>query len=243
MGPQSAEQPDLDQRREEILLAQVRLLYANTYIGICITLIAAGILGYLEWNSVSHSVVVGWWVYIALASAVRYAVARAFHRASPGWTEARRWAALFAICAGLAGVGWGSAGILLYPERSLTNQVFLVFIWPPVRLSTLLHGYPRGADSPASRSLRPDVPPLPRRPARGATLAPGRERRRPDGRLRPGNRSAAATVHPRRHLPRLAVACGRQLFASRDDRVAWSRTAGRRAGRSRSSNSDTPGFP
>lgn len=60
--------------------------------------------------------------------------------------------------------------------------------------------------------------------------------------LRPGNRSAAATVHPRRHLPRLAVACGRQLFASRDDRVAWSRTAGRRAGRSGSSNSDTPGF-
>ena len=128
MGPQSAEQPDLDQRREEILLAQVRLLYANTYIGICITLIAAGILGYLEWNSVSHSVVVGWWVYIALASAVRYAVARAFRRASPGWMEARRWGTLSAICAGLAGVGWGSAGILLYAEHSLTDQLFLIFV-------------------------------------------------------------------------------------------------------------------
>jgi len=28
----------------------------------------------------------------------------------------------------MAGVGWGGAGILLYPEARLTNQVFLVFV-------------------------------------------------------------------------------------------------------------------
>jgi signal transduction histidine kinase/ActR/RegA family two-component response regulator len=128
MDPQSAEQPDPSQRRQEILLAQVRLLYANTYIGVCVTIIAAALLGYLEWNFVSHSVIVGWWVYIALVTAVRYAVALHFRVASPGATETRRWAALFAVCAGLAGVGWGGAGILLYPEGSLTNQVFLVFV-------------------------------------------------------------------------------------------------------------------
>ena len=30
--------------------------------------------------------------------------------------------------AALAGAGWGAAGILLYPEAHLANQVFLVFV-------------------------------------------------------------------------------------------------------------------
>jgi hypothetical protein len=38
------------------------------------------------------------------------------------------WGAAFAIGAGLAGAGWGAAGILLYPEAHLANQVILVFI-------------------------------------------------------------------------------------------------------------------
>jgi signal transduction histidine kinase/ActR/RegA family two-component response regulator len=128
MGAESAQDVDQNQRRQEILLAQVRLLYANIYPGIGVTVIAAAILGRLQWKFVSHSVVVGWWVYIALTAAARYAVARHLRVASPGATQARRWAALFAIGAGLAGAGWGGAGILLYAEGSLTNQVFLVFV-------------------------------------------------------------------------------------------------------------------
>jgi signal transduction histidine kinase/ActR/RegA family two-component response regulator len=128
MGPESAQDAEQDQRRQEILLTQVRLLYANTYVGIGVTIIAAAILGQLQWKFVSRSVVIGWWVYMVLAAAVRYAVARHFRAASAGATQARRWAALFAIGAGLAGIGWGGAGILLYPEGSLTNQVFLVFV-------------------------------------------------------------------------------------------------------------------
>jgi signal transduction histidine kinase/CheY-like chemotaxis protein len=34
----------------------------------------------------------------------------------------------FATGAGFTGIGWGAAGILLYPEASLTNQVFLIFV-------------------------------------------------------------------------------------------------------------------
>ena len=35
---------------------------------------------------------------------------------------------MFTVGVGLAGAGWGAAGILLYPAAHLTNQVFLVFV-------------------------------------------------------------------------------------------------------------------
>ena len=128
MGPEAALHVDRDQRKQEILLAQVRLLCANSYVGAIVTLIAAAILGRLEWTFVPHSVVVGWWIYMAMAAVVRYAVALRIRGSSTVLSQAPRWATIFAIAAGLAGAGWGGAGILLYPEGSLTNQLFLVFV-------------------------------------------------------------------------------------------------------------------
>ena len=44
------------------------------------------------------------------------------------------WGAAFAIGAGLGGAGWGTAGVLLYPEAHPGNQVFLVFVLGGVML-------------------------------------------------------------------------------------------------------------
>ena len=117
-----------DHRRQEILSAQVRLLYANAGLGVCVTIFAATILSCLQWGCVSHSIVAGWWMYMALVSALRYAVARRFRDASPGCAEIRKWSVVYAVGAGAAGAGWGGAGIFLYPHAQLTNQVFLVFV-------------------------------------------------------------------------------------------------------------------
>src|ERR1043166_9864976 len=97
MDPQSPEQLDSNQRRQEILLAQVRLLCANANSGVCVAIVAAAILGYLQWDFVSHSAVVAWWIYMALATAARYAVARYFRDASPPPTEPRGGRALFGV--------------------------------------------------------------------------------------------------------------------------------------------------
>src|SRR3954471_12483049 len=105
MSPESAQQVDRDQRGQEILLAQVRLLCANLSVGVGVTIIAGALLGYLQWKLISHPVVVGWWVYVALVAALRYALARRFYDASPDGRHTVRWAALFAVGAGLAGVG------------------------------------------------------------------------------------------------------------------------------------------
>ncbi len=118
----------MDRSSREILLVQVRLIQANTYLGVCATLLAATILGYLEWEHLSHPVVVGWWAYIGVASAARYATAYRFRIASPALSDGSRWAVRFAIWSGLTGAGWGAAGILLYPDRNLTGEVFLLFV-------------------------------------------------------------------------------------------------------------------
>lgn len=65
---------------------------------------------------------------MTLVSLSRGALARRYRRASPGCTNVSRWSAAFTLGAGLAGTGWGGAGIILYPEAHPTNQLFLVFV-------------------------------------------------------------------------------------------------------------------
>src|SRR5258708_27735125 len=63
-----------------------------------------------------------------MVAAGRFTLARCYWRSAPWSRETRRWRAGFVVGAGLAGTGWGAAGILLYPEARLANQLFLVFI-------------------------------------------------------------------------------------------------------------------
>src|SRR5215472_1149837 len=117
-----------DSRRQEILSAQIRLLYANASIGVAVTIAAATTLALLQWGIIPNFLVLGWWLYMILISVSRGVLARRYRRASPGYAEIRVWRTAFTVGAGLAGTGWGGAGILLYPEAHLTNQVFLVFV-------------------------------------------------------------------------------------------------------------------
>ena len=117
-----------DSRSQEILSAQIRLLYANANIGVGVTIVAATTLALLQWRIVPKFLVLGWWLYMMLISVSRGALALRYRRASPGYTEIGGWRAAITIGAGLAGIGWGGAGTLLYPESHLTNQVFLVFV-------------------------------------------------------------------------------------------------------------------
>ena len=116
-----------DSVKEQILPAQLRLLYANANLGVGVNVLAATVLGALQWGIISRPVIIGWWLYLGLVSIVRYLIARRWH-ALPTRSDVSGWRTAFTVCIGLAGAGWGAAGVLLYPAAHLTNQVFLVFV-------------------------------------------------------------------------------------------------------------------
>ncbi|HWR54260.1 MAG TPA: ATP-binding protein [Bryobacteraceae bacterium] len=115
-------------RDRRIVNAEIRLLYTNSAVAVWVTLVAVTLLGYLQWAVVSHQLVLSWALYMVLVSAARFALARRYWGASQTGTDSGGWGAAFAAGAALAGAGWGAAGILLYPQGHLTNQVFLVFV-------------------------------------------------------------------------------------------------------------------
>jgi signal transduction histidine kinase/ActR/RegA family two-component response regulator len=123
-----AQHADRGPRAQQIFAAEVRLLYANANVGVAVTLIAATLLTYLQWQVVAQRVLVQWWAFMVLLSVARFTLARRYWARSPNVTVHKRWGAAFAGLAGLAGSGWGAAGILLYADAHLTNQVFLVFV-------------------------------------------------------------------------------------------------------------------
>jgi diguanylate cyclase (GGDEF)-like protein len=67
-------------------------------------------------------------MYMLVISSVRFILARCYWRAARTDTNARGWANTFIIDTGLSAVGWGVAGVLLYPEAQLANQVILAFV-------------------------------------------------------------------------------------------------------------------
>jgi signal transduction histidine kinase/ActR/RegA family two-component response regulator len=127
-SPVEPAQAHEDCRRRQVLAAQVRLLYGNANVGVGVTLVATSILGYLQWEVVAHPIVLSWCLYMFLVAAGRFTLASRYWRSARSSRETRRWCAGFVVGAGLAGTGWGAAGILLYPEVRPVNQLFLVFM-------------------------------------------------------------------------------------------------------------------
>jgi signal transduction histidine kinase/CheY-like chemotaxis protein len=117
-----------DSRRQETLSGQVRLLFASANTTFGVTVLAATMVAGLQWSLIPGSVVLGWWACMIVVAVARYVLAQRYRRAAPQHADAGRWLSAFAMGAGIAGIGWGSAGILLYPESHLANQVFLVFV-------------------------------------------------------------------------------------------------------------------
>ena len=116
-----------DQRKRDVRSAQTRLLYSNADTGTAVTVVLAPVLAYFQLPVVSDSIVLGWLVYTLVVAAARFVLTRCYWRAAENRANSR-WSAAFAIGVGTAAAGWGAAGILLFPEARLLNQVFLVFV-------------------------------------------------------------------------------------------------------------------
>ena len=117
-----------DERTRDVRAAQIRLLYKNAPTSIAITVTIAPILAYCQWGVIPPRVVAAWLTYMVVTSAFRFVAVRRYERAAPEPADAAGWGTTFVLGTALAAVGWGAAGILLYPDAPVMNQVLLVFI-------------------------------------------------------------------------------------------------------------------
>jgi diguanylate cyclase (GGDEF)-like protein len=127
-SPAGATQTTQDRKKRGVYAEQIRVLYTNANAGVWVTAFVATLLSYLQWKVISHPIILAWLTFMLAVSSVRFILARCYWRAARADTNTRGWANTFTIGTGLSAVGWGVAGVVLYPQAQLANQVILAFV-------------------------------------------------------------------------------------------------------------------
>ena len=107
---------------------QVRLLYRGapeSYIG---TILAAGLLVLIQRQQIERYIVLSWLLYILLVTVGRSLLVYRYWQSETQSEHALQWNRRYVAGSALAGLGWGAAGMYLYPPASLAHQVFLAFV-------------------------------------------------------------------------------------------------------------------
>ncbi len=120
--------PACRQRTEALRAEQIRLLYANAPAGFVATGLNAGLLALTQWPVIPPPVILAWLTYMLALTGLRAVGVWRFRRVAPAPPALGPWGTLFGLGAGLAGLGWGAAGVVLFPSTSLPHQVFLTFV-------------------------------------------------------------------------------------------------------------------
>ena len=116
------------QRTEIIYAEQIRLLYANAPAGFVATVLNVVLLALIQWQVIAPPLILSWLAVMLALTALRAVLVWRFQRSSPAPQAMGRWGTLFGLGALGAGIGWGSAGVWLFPVSSITHQVFLAFV-------------------------------------------------------------------------------------------------------------------
>jgi signal transduction histidine kinase len=107
---------------------QVRLLYSGGLEGLLATAINVPVLVYIQRDVISTSILEWWLFYMAAVTVARAGLVYVYWQSSDIDRSAVPWSRAYGIGAALAGLGWGGAGLFLYPPESISHQVFLVFM-------------------------------------------------------------------------------------------------------------------
>lgn len=115
-------------RSAQVHFEQVRSVYLHSPTTTIASLVAGAVLVAVMWNHVSHAVLLGWLLVLALHQSLRVYNYRSYINAGPVAQQSERWARLYIMAVTVAGLIWGSAGVLMYVPDSLAHQAMLVLI-------------------------------------------------------------------------------------------------------------------
>jgi signal transduction histidine kinase/CheY-like chemotaxis protein len=129
-NPSPAEAPPAahERRKAQVYAEQVRLLYANTNAAVAVTVCVAGLLSYLQRPFIPLPMVTGWLLYILAISSARLVLSYRYRKAAVTEESAAYWGKAFTAGSSLSAIGWGAAGVLLFPEGQLSYQLLLAFV-------------------------------------------------------------------------------------------------------------------
>lgn len=120
---------NVKEQKVEILDAQLNLLLASSRASIAVSIVVASILAFALRDVIAFSVIAIWYATIFLISVARLALIVRFGRSPTSSIDDIR-SRLNFLRAGvvIAGITWGAAGILLFPENSPDHQMLLIFM-------------------------------------------------------------------------------------------------------------------
>src|SRR5215510_10861981 len=116
------------QRTEIVHAEQIRLLYANAPAGFVATVLNVVLLALIQWPVIAPLCIMSWLALMLALTVLRAVLVWRFQRCAPAPPAIGRWGTLFGLGTLGAGLGWGCAGVWLFPVASITHQVFLAFV-------------------------------------------------------------------------------------------------------------------
>ena len=119
----------LDQNERELLYAQqVQHLYALAPVGIIASLVNGPVLVLIQWNVISHRVLLLWLSALLLLNSVWGILWNQFRKTSHLSRDSHCWGRWFLVGTFASGCLWGATVIVSFPEQSIPHQIFLAFV-------------------------------------------------------------------------------------------------------------------
>lgn len=126
------------QQAEKIYAEQIKLLYSYAPLAYSITLINGLILVFIQRAHIPLPILLGWYACLTLVTVSRIGLAYGYNHVHPSPEAAHRWAWRYYVGAGLAGVTWGSAAVMLFPPAAISHQVLVAFVLAGMSAAGLL---------------------------------------------------------------------------------------------------------
>ena len=117
----------------QITAEQIRWLYTHAFPGFVATLLNASIVVAVLLPAAPPAVLGAWWAWMMLVTVGRFLLVQRYRQVAPAVTHADYWRWWFVCGAGATGLGWGFAGLYLFPSDGYATNSFSCSssgVWP-----------------------------------------------------------------------------------------------------------------